>query len=167
MDDDAYLPGHKRKISLLCQKASLSGESGAMEILRNGIDRPIGDDENMVKVPLGSEITYTLSEKSFVKTARIVFDSDLNRDTVKDGIQEVRDCPTLCNRPLNMKPYTFPATMVRSFQLLADGEVIFRGDDNHQRLVKIPVARKIRALTLRPLSTYGEEKARIFSFDFE
>ena len=167
MDDDAYLPDHVRKISPLCKSASLAGESEETELLRNGEDRPIGEKENMVKIPLGSEITYTLPQKSFVKTARIVFDSDLNRDTVKDGIQEVKDCPTLCNRPLNMKPYTFPATMVKSFEVLADGKVIFRSDDNCQRLVKIPVEQELKTLTLRPLSTYGEDMARIFSFDFQ
>lgn len=167
MDDDAYLPERKREISSLCQKAGLTGESNEIENLRNGADRPVGEKENMAKVPLGSEITYTLAEKSFVKAARIVFDSDLNRDTVKGGIQEVRDCPTLCNRPLNMKPYTFPATMVREFEVLADGNVIFRGTDNCQRLVRILVDREIKTLTLRPLSAYGENEARIFSFDFE
>ena len=167
MDDDAYLPEHKRTVSQLCQKASLEGESAEIENLRNGVDRPTAEGENLASVPAGSNITYRLAEESFVTQARIIFDSDLNRDTVKGGIQEVRDCPTLCNRPLDLKPYTFPATMVQSFEVLADGEVIFREDDNHQRLVKIPVARKIRTLTLRPLSTYGEEKARIFSFDFE
>ncbi len=167
MGDDAYLPEHKRTVSQLCQKASLEGESAEIENLRNGVDRPTAEGENLASVPAGSDITYRLAEESFVTQARIIFDSDLNRDTVKGGIQEVRDCPTLCNRPLDLKPYTFPATMVQSFEVLADGEVIFREDDNHQRLVKIPVARKIRTLTLRPLSTYGEEKARIFSFDFE
>ena len=116
---------------------------------------------------MGSDVRYTLKEKHFIKEARIIFDSDLNRDTVKGGIQEVRDCPTLCNRPLELTPYTFPATVVRSFEVLADGEVIFRTENNHLRLVKIPVEREAETLTLRPLSTYGEEKANIFSFDFE
>jgi hypothetical protein len=57
--------------------------------------------------------------------------------------------------------------VVRAFEVLADGEVIFRTENNHLRLVKIPVEREAETLTLRPLSTYGEEKANIFSFDFE
>ncbi len=167
MDDDVYLPGHHRPISKLCSEAGLEGESDGIESLRNGTDRPTKNGSNSASVPLGSDITYTLKKKSLVKEVRIVFDSDLNRDTVKGGIREVRDCPTLCNRPLNLKPYTFPATMVRSFEVLADKEVIFRTESNHQRLVKIPVNRALQTLTLRPLSTYGEEKANIFSFDFE
>lgn len=167
MDDDVYLPGICRPVSQLCREAKLEGDSESIEDLRNGTDRPTKDGKNSASVPLESEITYTLKEKSLVKEARIVFDSDLNRDTVKGGIQEVRDCPTLCNRPLDLEPYTFPATMVRGFELLADGEVIFRTESNYQRLVKLPVDRKLKALALRPLTTYGAEKANVFSFDFE
>ena len=50
---------------------------------------------------------------------------------------------------------------------LADGEVIFRTESNYQRLIKLPVDRKLKVLTLRPLTTYGAEKANVFSFDFE
>lgn len=167
MDDDVYLPGHRRELSEPCKNARLEGESECIEILRNGCDRPIGEEKNLVSVPLSSKITYHLKEKSRVREVRIVFDSDLNRDTVKDGIPEVRDCPTLCNRPLDLKPYTFPATMVRSFEVLADGEALFRCEENCQRLVKIPVNKCVSSITLRPLSTYGDKMARIFSFDFE
>ncbi|MBE6711896.1 MAG: FAD-dependent oxidoreductase [Ruminococcaceae bacterium] len=167
MDDDSYLPEHTREISPLCRSAQLEGETAEAEILRNGLDRPTESGSNLVEVPLGSEITYRLAKESFVKCARIVFDSDLNRDTVKGGIQEVRDCPTLCNRPLNMEPYTFPATMVKKFELLANGEMLCAVEENHQRLVKIEIDRPVKTLTLRPISTYGSGQARIFSFDFE
>ena len=72
----------------------------------------------------------------------------------------------MCNRPLDMPGYTFPATMVRGFAVLADGEEIFRTEENIQRLVRIPINRKVSKLTLRPLSTWGAEKAHIFSLDF-
>ncbi|MBQ3075218.1 MAG: FAD-dependent oxidoreductase, partial [Clostridia bacterium] len=167
MDDDVYLPRHKRPLSPLCKNARLEGKADDLEVLRNGSDRPTEEGENLACVPLGSDVVYHLAEKSFVKEVRAVFDSDLNRDTVKNGIQEVRDCPTLCNRPLDLKPYTFPATMVRDFELLADGEVIAHCENNCQRLIKIPINKEVNTLTLRPLATYGAKQARIFSFDFE
>ena len=167
MDDDCWLPGLCRTVSEACRKAALRAECTDADNLRNGIDRPTDDGgDNGCVLPLGSDVTYTLEEPAYVDKVRIIFDSDLDRESVRDGIQIVRDCPTVCNRPLDMKPYTFPSTMVRAFTLEADGEVIFKTEENHQRLVKIPVGKAVKSLTLRPLATYGDESAHIFSFDF-
>jgi hypothetical protein len=65
-----------------------------------------------------------------------------------------------------MTGYTFPATMVRSFQLFADGQLLIEAHDNHQRLVRIPAQKSVKTLTLRPISTWGSSDAHIFSFDF-
>ena len=112
-------------------------------------------------------MTYTLPAETYIDSLRIVFDSDLDRKTLKGGIQEIRDCPTVCNRPLDMKSYTFPSTMVKSFEILADGEVIHVVNDNCLRLVKLPVKRSVKKLSLRPVETYGDETAHVFSFDFK
>lgn len=168
MEDDCWLPGLKRKISSVCGNAFLKADDPNVEFLRNGIDRPTDDGgDNGCFVPIGGEITYTLAESSFVKEARIVFDSDLDRRTVCGGVESVRSNPTMCNRPLDMEPFAFPTTMVDSFELIADGEVIAQVKDNYQRLVCIPINREITSLTLRICSTTGDEKAHIFSFDFK
>jgi hypothetical protein len=67
---------------------------------------------------------------------------------------------------MHMPGYTFPATMTRGFVVLADGEEIFRTQENYRRLVRIPVERQVHSLTLRPLTTWGSETAHIFSLDF-
>lgn len=167
MDDDCWLPGLRRKVSEACASASLEADAPEAENLRNGADRPVDNEgDNGCRVPLGSEIKYTLAKPAYVERVRIVFDSDLDRETLKGGIQEICDCPTVCNRPLNMESYTFPSTMVRGFELSVDGEVLYRAEDNCQRLIKIPVGRTVSTVTLRPLTTYGDSDAHIFSFDF-
>lgn len=167
MDDDCWLPGLKRNISKACRDAALVCNAPDGENLRNGADRPTDEaGDNGCFVPLGTDVTYVLANPAHVAQLRIVFDSDLDRDTLTGGIPEIRDCPTVCNRPKDMTGYTFPATMTRSFAVLADGEEIFRTDCNYQRLVRIPVERTVRMLTLRPLETWGSEKAHIFSMDF-
>ncbi|MBQ8388779.1 MAG: FAD-dependent oxidoreductase [Clostridia bacterium] len=167
MDDDCWLPGLRRKVSEACARATLEADTPDAENLRNGADRPVDNEgDNGCRVPLGGEIRYTLVGPAYVDRVRIVFDSDLDRETLKGGIQEICDCPTVCNRPLNMESYTFPSTMVRGFELAVDGEVIFKTEDNCQRLVKIPVGRVASTVILRPLTTYGDSNAHIFSFDF-
>jgi len=166
MDDDCWLPGLCRSISEACKCAQLTGADNA-ENLRNGIDRPTDDTgDNGCCVPLGASVTYTFAQPTMIPRIRLVFDSDLDRKTLKGGIQEICDCPTVCNKPVDMQPYTFPATMTKAFEILADGEVVYRTDCNHQRLVRIPLGKAVTTLTLRPLETYGSECAHIFSFDF-
>lgn len=165
MYDDVWLPGRRRKISKLCLDAVLEN---ACEDLRSGIDRPTDKEgDNGYLAPLGEAISYKMGTRAYVKSLRIIFDSDLDRESVKGGIQEVRDCPTICNRPYNMPPYEFPTTMTSDFDILADGEKLYEIRGNRQRLVVLPVDREISSLSLIPLATCGDEKAHIFSFDFE
>lgn len=167
MDDDCWLPGLKREISESCKGADLYAECGNADNLRNGIDRPTdADGDNGCYIKKGSKITYSFKSPTYISSVRIIFDSDLNRETVTGGIPQVKDCPTICNRPLNMTPFTFPATMTRVFKLIADGEIIYETASNHQRLVRIDVNKSVKTVELQPTETYGSDKVHIFSFDF-
>ncbi len=46
MDDDCYLPWNTRAIPEVTRSARLTASEGDPEPLRNGLDRPIGDDDN-------------------------------------------------------------------------------------------------------------------------
>ena len=163
MDDDCFLPGKKRIVSDVCLSASL--DSG-FEALRNGLDRPDDVGDNGCRIPLGSSVTYKLKEPALVSEVRLVFDSDLERETVEGGIRKVRDCPTICNRPLNMEPYRFPTTMISSFDIVCDEKVIASVKGNHRRLVRIEVGKTVGEVTFVPRETTGAGDAHIFSFDF-
>ncbi len=167
MEDDCWLPGRCREICEDCLSATLTGDAENTENLRNGIDRPTDESgDNGCFIPLNTEVTYRFASPTYVECLRIVFDSDLNRETLQGGIQEICDCPTVCNRPLYLQPYTFPATMTKKFEILADGKVLCTVDDNHKRVVKLPLGQVVNTLSLRPIETYGSEKAHVFSFDF-
>lgn len=167
MDDDCWLPGLKREVSPECINAHLTAQCDNADNLRNGIDRPTDESgDNGCYITLGTKVTYSFNNPTYIKSVHIIFDSDLNRETVTGGISEVKDCPTICNRPLNMTSFTFPATMTKSFKLIADGKILFDTASNHQRLVRIDIKKKIQTLELCPIETFGSDKAHIFSFDF-
>lgn len=163
MEDDCRLPGKVREISGVCRNAELDAK---YEPLRNGYDRPEGENDNGVRVALGEKVTYRLKKPEYVSEIRFVFDSDLDRDTVKGGIQEVRDCPTLCNRPKDMEPYEFQTTMTSDFDVLIDGKPLESVRGNRQRLVRLKVGKNVGEIAFVPLATTGDEKAHVFSFDF-
>ena len=167
MRDDCWIPGQKRKTSALCQSAVLTCRCGDVEMLRNGIDRPTDEEgDNGAFIPLGCSVRYTLPAPAYIKKIHFVFDSDLNRKTV-GGISEIADCPTICNRPMDMPPFEFPATMTASFDLLADGKLFKHIEGNYQRNVTITVEKEIKTIEWKPLSTFGAPTAHIFAFDFE
>ena len=168
MYDDCWIPGHMRKISEICRSAKLTAACSNAENLRNGIDRPTDDGgDNGCFIPLGTDCVYRLEKPSYVSEVRIVFDSDLDRITLSGGIPSLYDCPTICNRPLNMKPFGFPTTMTDTFEVCADGEVLRRIEGNRQRCVILKINKTVRTLALKPVSTCGDTLSHIFSFDFK
>lgn len=172
MEDDCWLPGLRRRVSDICRNAKLTARCELAENLRNGHDRPTDEEgDNGCFLPLGETCVYTLEKPSYIQEVRIVFDSDLDRCTVRGGIESVRDCPTICNRPVNMQPFEFPTTMTDSFEIIVDDQVLYAISGNRQRLVRLPVRQTVSRIALRPVCTCGAEPraagtAHVFSFDF-
>ncbi len=169
MLDDCYLPGFLCPVSPLCRSARLVCPAGDGENLRNGEDRPIGGRDNGVLLPLGESILYEFSAAEPVCEARIIWDSDLNRDTMPEiGGRPFRH-NMLANRPADCPDFPVPATMTKAYQLsgkTADGEwhTLFETRNNYRRLNLIPLEGEYIALRLTPLETWGAAQSHIFSF---
>jgi hypothetical protein len=169
MEDDCWLPGLARKVSGLSARALLRSSKGNAEVLRNGNDRPMGEEDNGLFLAPGQYAEYALEKPVYVSRARFVFDSDLNRDTQPEG--GIYRRPMYATYYLDAKPAYVPKTMTKAFRLtltLADGtsRVIDVGD-NYQRLVYADIRAEIKALRFEPVSTWGNPEAHIFSFEIE
>lgn len=151
MDDDCYLPWHKRKISSLSETSSCT-----CDIIRNGFDR---GEENCWIGQDRETITYSFPQDTDIKEIRLIFDSNLNR--------EEHNMP--CCYPLHETKYKVPETLIRSFEIVgtkADGtNCVLNVEENHQRFVKLPADWKVSKITFIPKSTYGTAEFRLFSFE--
>jgi len=171
MDDDCYLPFHTRAVPRLTACAKLTCADPTAENLRNGLDRPIGGSDNGVHVALGDAVEYDFGEEKLVSSARIIWDSDLNRETMPrfDGKPFYHNM--LANRPFRMPDFYVPTTMVRAFRI--EGKVngewteLYRDDNAYQRLSAIPLNARCSAVRLVPMATWGAPDAHIFSFDLK
>ena len=154
--DDSYIPGVKREVSALTQKAKTNSR---FEVLKNGYDRPVGNIDNSVLISMGENIEYVFDNYEDVTEIRIIFDSDLNRPRY--------NMP--CMFRLHEEYYKVPKTLVKSFRITAHTEngdiVVFETSKNRQRMNKISVNLKVDKITLTVLDTWGNEKANIFSLD--
>ena len=160
MEDDSYLPWHSRKPSALMERASLWSTCSNPEVLANGIDRPIGTNDNGWIGKQGDYIEYRFDKMESVSMVRFVFDSDLNRNFQNMPSQFL----------LNDDRFHMPGSMIKAFRveaLMENGEwvVIYQEDNNYQRLVRIPVQVTAKALRFVPLKTWGNDVFHVFSWD--
>ncbi len=169
LDDDCYLPRIKREIAPLSANATLGSSSGDAEVLRNGIDRPVGNNENCWCGKSGDFVEYEFASLAKISSARIVFDSDLNRKG-QGECSHHWEKNILSNFPLNQPPRCPPSSLVRSFRLEArqtDGswQEFYREENNYQRLLRLNFEVETDALRLIPESTWGADEYRIFAFE--
>ena len=161
MDDDCYLPWHRREVPELARKARIVASENDPEPLRNGLDRPIGGDDNGWTGSLGSWVQYEFGEPEALTEVRLVFDSDLDRSPRQN---------LPCSFPLEAEVRNVPAAMVKAFRIEARNEdgvwqTVVREDCNYQRLVRVPVDARTRAVRFVPEGTWGAELAHVFAFD--
>lgn len=152
MEDDCYIPWHNRIVETLgnCSEP----------ILVNGIDR---GDENLYVGELGKPIEYIFEKDTKINEIRFIFDSDLNRKVDR----KVMNMP--CNYPLNGPEFHLPETLIKEFEIIGTdekgNEYKLSVQDCHQRFVKIPFKHTVSNLKFIPLKTWGDKKARLFSFE--
>lgn len=160
MEDDCYLPWHRRTPSLLTQNASLTASGGNADMLRNGYDRTIGEADNGWTGRVGDWIEYRFDRPQRIGELRLVLDSNLNR--------KIRNMPN--SYPLNNNAYHVPPTLLKDFRVdIQDRDGSWRElltiTHNYQRLRKLKVDIETKAIRLIPLCTWGSEQVHIFSWE--
>ena len=153
MDEDCYIPWHKRDLPRLTAEAKCSSE-----VARNGIDR---GEENLWIGKEGDFVEYTLERDTEIREVRLVFDNDMNRN--------YHNMP--CNYPLVQTRFKLPATLIKEYRIEGRNE---RGDlfeitvkDSHSRFVRHSIDWKVCSLRFIPISTHGSEDFRLFDFEIK
>lgn len=169
---DCYLPFNCRTLSEKTRSAVLmTTDENCKEIenIRNGFDRPIGGADNGAYLALNHTITYSFDKVTPISNIRLVFDSDLNRESV-EGDEELRWIPMICNRHADFDGFGFPQTMTKKYEiecLDVNGRWrnLLRIQNNYQRMNTHPVNIQTKAIRFRPLETWGADKSHIFAID--
>ena len=166
MDDDAWLPGKRRKLSPLTQSARIDP---SQEALRNGHDRPIDGEDNGCYLPLNQTLVIRWDTAQRINELRFVFDSDLNREDKdrKAGFKAKNARSFYC---LDSKPWAMPETMLKGYRIEAltekgEWELSFETENNYQRLNRVPMGVTAEAIRFTPISTWGAAEAHVFSID--
>lgn len=158
-DDDQWLPGRPREVAAPTRSAKILGSGAGLDALRDGHDRPAGEEAHAWIGAPGDGIVFAWPEPISVAGLRLVFDSDLSQP---------KRMP--CSYPLAGNLAAVPGSMVRRFRVDArttagDWATVHREADNHQRLVRLPLSVRTAAIRIVPEETWGAPAARIFSID--
>lgn len=169
LKEDCYLPSKTREISTLCKNAVFNSS----DYLRNGQDRAHKiyntTESDYVKIKNEAELCYTF-DKANIKSAHIVFDSDLNRNTLTGSLCE-RTHGTRANIKLDSPDIYMPKTLCKEFKLIGglngNEEVLLHVRENTKRSFDLAINKELDSLKLIPLSNWGNnDKTTVISFDF-
>ncbi len=159
MDDDSWLPWCVRPMPELTRQARFTASAGDPEPLRNGVDRPLHGGDNGWWGEAGATLEYRWDAPARLSRARFVFDSDLHA---------TKRMP--CSYPLKGNRVKLPDNLARAFELHAldsagQWQVVARVEDNHQRLVKVPLGVETSGLRFVARESWGGGGLHLFGFD--
>ena len=169
MDDDSWLPFSRREVSPLTAASSYESDVPGTDALRSGYDRPIGDDDNGWRAPVGSSVTVSFGRTARLDSVRVVFDSDLNHDTLPEAAARLGR-PMIHNRPLSWPDTYVPKTIIKKYTIeaiLPDGSSVVLADEtnNYQRLRRHAAGIDAAAIRLTLNETWGAEDCHLFALD--
>ncbi len=177
MEAGCFLPGVRRTVPAVCRTARLTctGAAEGLENLRNGADRnnrTYGDAEQGCTLSPGATVTYRLDAPAEIGNLHIVFDSDLNRETLP-GSEFERYHSMRANifpgQPVMHPPLTLPRRF-RVDAVSADGVPfsVASVDENRKPLYNLVPGRPVREISLTVEALWGADadRVRLVSFDF-
>jgi len=167
MDDGVFLPALKREISALTREAELNLSDDEREILFSGIERPRaeGDEGNKIVLDKGDSIEFSYDAEKHIDTLRIQLDLDYRRQSVSPNMKMQWFAQKL-HVGRDFVPMKVANTIVKDFEVYADGELIYRDTENYHSLIKVKIDRDVKKLSVKFNDTWGAEKVNIFACDF-
>ncbi len=165
LDDGVFLPGVRREMPAVTKTAALNLPAEERAILQNGIDRPRSDEEpNKITLPKGAALTFSYTAPTDVRTLRLQFDLDYTRQSVSPN-RKMQWFAQKLHTGRDFVPMKVADTIVKSFSVYADGACVYQTDNNYHSLVKVPIDRTVRELTVRFDDTWGADEIHLFACD--
>lgn len=154
--DDAYLPGLKQAFSELLIRATLTSSQGDPEPVRNGVNRPVGDELNGWTCRSGDWIAYEFQAPTEMTNVTVILDSGLDQNVALSYHQK--------DNQLTSPPEVMPKAF-RIEGLNGDKwDELIRVERNRQRLCRFPMKHGLNGVRFLLDETWGSETSRIYAF---
>jgi hypothetical protein len=154
--DDAHLPNVRQEFPDLTIRSRLEASQGDPSPVRDGINRPVGDNPHAWTGQKGAHVAYQFCARQTVREVSLILDSGLDQLIFMSYHQRDAQLRSL------------PGTLPKTFRLdgLEHGSwrMITRVEDNHRRLVRVPINRELEGVRLVLEDTWAAEKSRVYAF---
>ena len=153
--DDCYLPWTRLEYGPLTTAPALTASQGDPEPLRDGVNRPVGDELHAWVCKPGDSVAYVFDVERDTQQVTLVLDSALDENIAMSlhysGM--LRAVPEVTPRAFRIEG------------LCGDSwDTLARIEDNHQRLVRVPIQRRLRGVRYTLEETWGAPSSRMFAF---
>lgn len=156
---DAYLPGVRQQFSPITLAAKIAASKGNPEPLRDGINRPVGDDTHSWSGEVGDFVSFEWERPEHVESVSLVFDSALHR-LVAMSYHQWDD-----------QLRRVPEEMVKDFRIEVksggDWQLWKRVTGNYKRLARVEINAEVTGVRAVFDSTWGSPVVRLFAFYLE
>ncbi len=154
--DDAYLPGIAQVFTSMVARAMLTASYGDPEPVRNGVNRPVGSAGNCWTCGRGDWLAYQFGKPVEVDSVTVVLDSGLDQNIALSYHQSDDQLTSP------------PAVMPKAFRIEGmagdQWETLVRTEQNHQRLYRWPIKRKLCGVRFVLEETWGADRSRVYAF---
>jgi len=154
--DDCYLPWVVQELPPLTKTAKLVSSHGDAEPIRDGSNRPAGNDLHAWTCREGDHVAYLFGTPTPVEQVTLILDSAL--DKLITMTFHRRDDQLTC----------VPPVMPKSFRIegLRDGRWLglIKVENNCQRLVRFSIRERVAGVRFVLDETWGGEQTRLFGF---
>jgi len=154
--DDCYLPGVPQRFEPLTMTAELLASRGDPTPLRDGVNRPVGDNIHAWPCQVGDRVSYTFPKASHVSEATLIVDSALDKNIFFSRYADYGQ--------LTAPPPVLPKTFRLEGLQNDEWHTLRQITDNHQRLVRLPVNETVEAIRFTLDGTWGGEASRLYAF---
>jgi hypothetical protein len=160
LQDDSYLPGVALRFPDEALSAALTASTGEPDILRDGINRPVGDEPHGWVCSSGDWAAYQFTQPLLVRDVSLIVNSALDKRIAMS-----------LHLPPSGYQTSLPAELPRSIRLDALLDTGWTSlhviKDNCSRIIHIPVGREVSGLRITLESTWGASSTMIHAFMFE
>ena len=154
--DDAYIPWLRQQFGPLTTGATLTASQGDAEPLRDGVNRPVGDETHRWPCRAGDHVACEFGGARFVQSATVVLDSALHKNIQMSYHQR--------DDQLTRLPDELPRAF--RFEGLRDGAWVplVEVADNRNRLIRVPVRQSLDGVRFVLDATWGAETTNLYAF---
>lgn len=154
--DDAYLPNFKQEFSSVVTEAALTASSGDPEPVRNGINRPVGNQNNCWTCKVGEWIAYEFENPIEQDSVTVIMDSGLDQNIALSYHQKDNQLTS----PPDVMPKAFRIEVLSGDRW----EALIRVNQNYQRRFRFPLRSGLNGVRFLLDETWGSEVSRVYAF---